>query len=56
MISNVAKMLENTGQYADAEALYRRALAIREKFYGPDHLEVASSLNDVGVVLRQQKE
>ena len=35
----------NQGRYAEAEPLYKRALAIREKALGPNHSFVASSLN-----------
>jgi hypothetical protein len=33
--------LERAGRYADAEPLYQRSLAIREKALGRDHLHVA---------------
>jgi tetratricopeptide (TPR) repeat protein len=35
------------GRHAEAEALYKRALAISEKALGPDHPEVAESLNNL---------
>ena len=38
----------NQGNYADAERLYKRSLAIYEKALGPDHSEVATSLNNLG--------
>ena len=38
------------GRYADAEPLYKRALAIREKALGPDHPDVAQSLNNLAVL------
>ena len=34
-------------QYADAEPLYKRSLAIREKALGPEHPDVATSLNNL---------
>ena len=37
-------MYRGLKRYGEAEALYRRALAIREKVLGPDHLDVASTL------------
>lgn len=40
--------------YGDAEPLLARALAIREKLLGPDHPEVAASLNDSAVLYRKQ--
>jgi hypothetical protein len=36
-----------------AESLYRRALAIREKALGPDHLDVAATLNHYAALLRK---
>ena len=35
------------GRYTDAEPLYQRALAIREKALGPEHPDVADSLNNL---------
>jgi len=35
------------GNYAEAEPLYRRALAIVEKALGPEHPNVAASLNNL---------
>ena len=46
--------LENQGKYDDAEPLYKRALAIREDTLGPRHPDVASSLNNLGVLLKSQ--
>jgi hypothetical protein len=34
-------------QAIEAEPLYRRALAIDEASYGPDHPEVATDLNNL---------
>ncbi|CAN0531556.1 unnamed protein product [Ectocarpus sp. 8 AP-2014] len=34
------------GKYDDAEQLYERSLAIREKLLGPEHPDVAQSLNN----------
>ena len=39
--------LDDRAAYADAEPLYERALAIREKALGPDHPDVATSLNNL---------
>ena len=40
-------------QYAQAEPLYKRSLAIREKALGPDHPDVATSLENVAVLYRK---
>jgi hypothetical protein len=37
VLSNLAGLLEATGDYAGAEPLLRRALEILEKALGPDH-------------------
>jgi hypothetical protein len=43
----LAALYENQGRYADAEPLLKRSLAIREKARGPDHADVAQSLNNL---------
>lgn len=40
-----ATRLYQAGRYGDAVPLAQQALAIREKALGPDHLDVASTLN-----------
>ncbi len=40
------------GNYAAAEPLYLRSLAIREKALGPEHPYVALSLENYAVLLR----
>ena len=40
------------GDYAKAEPLYRRALAIHEKALGPEHPATATSLNNLAVLYR----
>ena len=42
--NQLAGLCSRDGGYAEAEALYRRALAIREKVFGPDHAYVAETL------------
>ena len=41
-----------TNRLGEAEPLYRRALAIDEASYGPDHPEVATDLNNLAVLLQ----
>ena len=41
------------GKYAEAEPLYKRSLAIREKALGPEHPDVATSLENYAALLRQ---
>jgi tetratricopeptide (TPR) repeat protein len=42
------------GRNAEAEPLYKRSLAIREKALGPDHPEVATSLNNLAGFYQSQ--
>jgi tetratricopeptide (TPR) repeat protein len=49
-LNNLAFLYEQQGRYADAEPLYKRALAIREKALGPDRPDVAQSLNNLAVL------
>ncbi len=42
------------GRYADAEPLYKRLLAIKEKALGLDHPDVGASLNDLAAVCHHQ--
>lgn len=46
--------LNGQGRYVDAEALYRRALTIREARLGAHHPETAQSLNNLATNLRSQ--
>ena len=41
------------GRYADAEPLHKRALAIREKAFGPEHPNVAQGLANYAALLRE---
>ncbi len=43
-------------KYAEAEPLFRRALAIREKALGPDHADVARTLNNLAALHRLQNQ
>jgi tetratricopeptide (TPR) repeat protein len=49
-IANLAKLYDDQGRYADAEPLFRRALAIHEKARGPDHPRFANSLNNLALL------
>ena len=46
-LNNLAVLYDNQGRYAEAEPLYKRSLAIREKALGPDHPDVATALNNL---------
>jgi tetratricopeptide (TPR) repeat protein len=44
--------LQDTNRLGEAESLYRRALAIDEKSYGPEHSRVAIDLNNLASLLQ----
>ena len=39
-LNNLGEVYRAQGRYAEAEPLYKRALAIREKALGPEHPDV----------------
>jgi hypothetical protein len=45
-------LLQDTNRLAEAEPLMRRALAIDEASYGPDHPDVAIHLNNLAQLLQ----
>ena len=46
--------LDDRARYAEAEPLYQRALAMREKALGPDHPHTAVSVRNYARFLRQR--
>ena len=44
--------LQDQGKLAEAEPYYQRSLAILEKSLGPDHPDVAASLNNLASLLK----
>ncbi|MCH7778027.1 MAG: tetratricopeptide repeat protein [Gemmatimonadetes bacterium] len=52
-LNNLALLYEAQGRYAEAEPLYQRALAIREKALGPEPPDVATSLENYADLLRK---
>src|SRR5262249_12092844 len=51
-LSHLAGVYRHQGRYRKAEPLYKEALGRAEKFFGPDHPEVAYVLNDLGVLYK----
>src|SRR5690349_10621169 len=47
-LANLANVYQAQARYAEAEPLYRRALAISERVSGPGHILTASILNHLG--------
>jgi tetratricopeptide (TPR) repeat protein len=54
LLNQAAGYLWGRAQYADAEPLYRRGLAILEKQLGPEHPNMASALNNLAGLLYAQ--
>ncbi len=52
-LGDLAALYHHQGRYAEAEPLYRRALAINENALGPEHPSVAKSLENYAVLLRE---
>ncbi len=52
-LTNLALLYHDLGNYAEAAPLYRRALAIYEKALGPEHPDVAQSLENYAALLRK---
>ncbi len=50
-LNNLASLLLDRGAYPEAEELYRRGLGIRERAFGRDDPEVATSLRSLGALL-----
>ena len=53
-LNNLAMALASAGDYAEAEPLLQRALAISEKVRDPEHPLTATSLNNLGTLYRDQ--
>ncbi len=51
-LNNLATLHEKQGRYADAEPLFRRALAILDHALGPDHPDTAMSLSNLASFLQ----
>ena len=51
-LNNLAQLLQDTNRLEEAEPLMRRALAIDEKSYGPEHPNVAIRLNNLAQLLQ----
>src|ERR1019366_6282789 len=54
LLNQAGLYLNNRGQLGEAGQALKRALAIAEKLYGPDHPEVATDANNIGQILKAQ--
>jgi CHAT domain-containing protein/tetratricopeptide (TPR) repeat protein len=50
-LDSLAGVAKKAKEFAQAENLYRQSLAIRERSFGPDHLDVAVGLNNLAALL-----
>ena len=53
VLNNLAELYREQGDYAKAEPLYKKALAIREKALGPTHPTLAQGLENYAGLLRK---
>ena len=54
-LNNLALLLHRTNRLAEAEPLFRRALALSEASYGRNHPQVAIRLNNLAALLCDTK-
>lgn len=52
-LNNLALLYHAQGNYAEAEPLYKRSLAIVENALGPEHPNVATALENYSELLRE---
>ena len=52
-LNSLAGLYRDERRYKEAEALYRQALPIREKAFGPTGADVAATLRDYADLLRR---
>ena len=53
-LNNLAIVLYEKGDFAEAEALHREALAMRRRLLGNEHPDVATSLNNLANMLHSK--
>jgi len=54
LLNQAGCYLSERARFSEAERLFQRALAIRERVLGPDHPDVAESLNDLAALYCHQ--
>jgi len=52
---NLAALYLAQGKYAEAEPLFQRALAVREKALGPEHPDTITVIENYAELLRRMK-
>jgi hypothetical protein len=53
-LNNLALLLDAQGNYAAAEPLYRRAIAIFEKTLGPEHPDTKTARENLEILLSER--
>jgi hypothetical protein len=53
-LNNLAALFEAQGKYAEAEPLYRRAIAICEKTLGPEHPDTKTARENLEILLSER--
>ena len=53
-LNKLGIVVQAQGKYTEAEGLFKRALAIREKALGANHPDVGQTLNNLAIVYRDQ--
>jgi tetratricopeptide (TPR) repeat protein len=53
-MNNLAESLRQKGKYAEAEAMHRQTLQLRETVLGKEHPVTLMSMNNLAESLRQQ--
>ncbi|MEM9667087.1 MAG: tetratricopeptide repeat protein, partial [Bacteroidota bacterium] len=53
-LNNLAHLYQSQGRYAEAEPLYKQALAVREQVLGEEHPSTATSLNNLAHLYQSQ--
>lgn len=48
LLNNLAGLFHTSAKYESAKEMYERALKIKQKAFGKDHPDVASTLNNIG--------
>jgi len=51
---NLAGLFADLDRYMEAEAMYGRALAGKEKIHGPEHTSTLDTVNNLGLIYADQ--
>jgi CHAT domain-containing protein len=56
LLNNLGEVFRHKQDYAQAEQLFKRSLALTEKLLGPDNYSLATALQNLGIVARERKD